>query len=302
MIRIVMLVIVSTVASLSFGQINLDDLEEIDGYWKEKGESQSYTGRYYQKYPNGDTAATGTIEAGLWKGKRSVYYPSGVIKAERNYKDGLKDGTANDYYESGKLKQVGHYKDGKEEGTWNVLFETGEKLAELNVQAGVQQGYQRQYEKDGTLVRQAYCVDGQRGYSPEFNKLFDQAEELRVKYKVDEAIELYDKAIELNPTVAKAYYGRGECKGYTRFEESIKDYDKCIEIDQEYMLAYRNRANSKINMYTSKGTLSLTYEQSESACEDLYKAKELGDDGEVSKALLNEHCKAYGKKRKKSRK
>lgn len=52
----------------------------------------------------------------------------------------------------------------------------------------------------------------------------------------------YDKAIELNPKDAKAYYSRGDA--YTDkgdYDKAIKDYDKAIELNPEDAEAYLNR-------------------------------------------------------------
>lgn len=99
----------------------------------------------------------------------------------------------------------------------------------------------------------------------------NKAVEVGKQFKNKEAIELYDKAIELNLTVAEAYFNRGACKGNNfDFEGAIKDYDKAIELKPDYMEAIRNRGNAKINIITSKGNINPTPEQTESACEDFH--------------------------------
>jgi len=56
------------------------------------------------------------------------------------------------------------------------------------------------------------------------------------------AIEDYDKAIELNPKYAGAYYNRGIAKFHlNKTEEAMQDYDKAIELDPNHAKAYCNK-------------------------------------------------------------
>ena len=60
--------------------------------------------------------------------------------------------------------------------------------------------------------------------------------------KYDEAIERFEKAIEIDKNYADAYNYRG--LAYRRkgeYDEAIKDYNKAIEIDENYVNAYNNR-------------------------------------------------------------
>ena len=51
-----------------------------------------------------------------------------------------------------------------------------------------------------------------------------------------------DKAIELNPTYATAYYNRGNVLNkLNRKEEALGNYDKAIELNPTYTTAYNNR-------------------------------------------------------------
>lgn len=66
---------------------------------------------------------------------------------------------------------------------------------------------------------------------------------------LDRKIELYTKAIELNPNDAEAYNNRGcayDDKG--EFDKAIKDYDKAIELNPNYAKTYNNKANSYLEM------------------------------------------------------
>jgi tetratricopeptide (TPR) repeat protein len=57
-----------------------------------------------------------------------------------------------------------------------------------------------------------------------------------------QAIEDYDKAIEIKPGYADAYYNRGLAyNGLGNYRQAIEDYDKAIEIKPGYADAYTNR-------------------------------------------------------------
>ena len=69
-------------------------------------------------------------------------------------------------------------------------------------------------------------------------------------------LELYTKAIEINPKFMDAYINRGLVNnelGY--YENSIKDYDKAIELDSKCALAYNNRGYTKYKQKNYEGAL-----------------------------------------------
>ena len=58
----------------------------------------------------------------------------------------------------------------------------------------------------------------------------------------EEALNSYDKAIELNPSDATAYYNRGNVlNDLNRKEEALNSYDKAIELNPSDATAYSNR-------------------------------------------------------------
>ncbi|MFA5383053.1 MAG: tetratricopeptide repeat protein [Candidatus Micrarchaeia archaeon] len=67
--------------------------------------------------------------------------------------------------------------------------------------------------------------------------------------KYEEAIENYDKAIELNPKDAGVYNNRGVAKAILkRYIEAIKDFDKAIELNPNYASVYNNRGAAKAKL------------------------------------------------------
>ncbi|GHT38050.1 hypothetical protein AGMMS49965_00260 [Bacteroidia bacterium] len=64
-----------------------------------------------------------------------------------------------------------------------------------------------------------------------------------------EAIDCLNKAIEIDPNFAPAYYNRGGAKGdLGRNEEAIEDFNKAIEINPNYANAYNNRGTAKSDL------------------------------------------------------
>ena len=72
-----------------------------------------------------------------------------------------------------------------------------------------------------------------------------------------EAIADYDKAIELNPKDARAYYNRGNAKHQLKqHKEAIADYDKAIELNPKDAKAYYNRGNAKNELKQHKEAIA----------------------------------------------
>ena len=62
--------------------------------------------------------------------------------------------------------------------------------------------------------------------------------------KYEEAIEDYNKAIELNPDWWDLYSNRADCyKKHEQYEEALEDYSKAIELSPDLSLLYRDRAD-----------------------------------------------------------
>ena len=63
----------------------------------------------------------------------------------------------------------------------------------------------------------------------------------------NQAIEDYDRAIEIRPGYVDAYNNRGSAyKGLGNYRRAIEDYDRAIEIRPGYVDAYNNRGNAYI--------------------------------------------------------
>ena len=73
----------------------------------------------------------------------------------------------------------------------------------------------------------------------------------------EEAIKAFDRAIEIDPRYATAYYSRGNSKALLKKDHNgaIEDYSKAIAIDPKDAYAYKNRGNSRTAMKDYQGAL-----------------------------------------------
>ena len=155
---------------------------------------------------------------------------------------------------------------------------------------------------ENELTAWDYFSKGNRAYDENDNdqaiEYYDKAIELNPKNAVayynrgvaycdkgehKKAIEDYSKAIELNPYYAKTYYNRGNACFYKgEYDKAIEDYNKAIELNPDDVEAYYNCGVA----YYNKG-------EYEKAIEDYSKAIELNPD--EAKAYYNRGVAYYDK-------
>ena len=108
---------------------------------------------------------------------------------------------------------------------------------------------------------------------------YTKAGESFQKGNYKESIELYTKAIELNPDIADAYNNRAAAEvKLKRYEAALKDYDKAIELSPDFPRAYFGRGLTKIIMFNM-----------EEGCNDLFKARDLGHPD--TNTVIDQYCK-----------
>lgn len=98
--------------------------------------------------------------------------------------------------------------------------------------------FKHEIHKGGCMINQK-----QRHINKLIRKLIKKG--LKYNYKknnFEKAIQMFDKAIELNPNNANVYKYRGDVYMFTNFEKAIKDYTKAIELKPNYISAYSSRA------------------------------------------------------------
>ena len=65
----------------------------------------------------------------------------------------------------------------------------------------------------------------------------------------DDAVEDYNKAIQLNPEHANTYYNRGIAKARSNdYVAAMEDFSEAIKLNPEHANAYNNRGNAKANL------------------------------------------------------
>jgi uncharacterized protein len=126
------------------------------------------------------------------EGMTRYYYPDGKLKMEVNFKNGLEDGLAKEYEKDGRIITLITYKsgfiverelinrydnNGKKNGLWKYFYADGKLQREGTYKHGEENGYFKEYDKDGNLVTTAKYADG--------TKLEDVAELVKLDVRKD---------------------------------------------------------------------------------------------------------------------
>jgi len=92
------------------------------------------------------------------------------------------------------------------------------------------------------------------------------------------AIEYYTKLLQLAPTDFEVYYLRGTAKSNLMDSEgAIEDFDMALKYKPDYMEALANRGVCKINLVPMSTKQDKDLDCLDDPCEDLLKAKAMGD-------------------------
>jgi len=144
--------------------------------------------------------------------------------------------------------------------------------------------------------------------------LIKQSTNLQNNGKHLEAIKILNKAIELDPKYALAYFSRGYA--YDKLKQYIKaiqSYDKAIELNPKDAWAYAHRGNAHYNLeqyvkaiqsfdkaielnpknaktYSDRGAAYIVLHRDTQACADLNKACDLGTCSGLKMALKAGYC------------
>lgn len=101
-----------------------------------------------------------------------------------------------------------------------------------------------------TLVPPSQCTGGQTAIAPKTQqaaKHVEQGDAYFTQGLYDDAVNQYTAAIELDPGLAMAYWGRGKAYHFDKgiYPKAIDDYSKAIELDPKYTMAYYYRGLAK---------------------------------------------------------
>lgn len=103
-----------------------------------------------------------------------------------------------------------------------------------------------------TLMPPSQCTEGQPNNTPptaqQATKHVEQGDVYFAEGSYDEAINEYTTAIELDPKMAMAYWGRGRVYHFGKgvYWRAVDDYSKSIELDPKYTKAYYYRGLANV--------------------------------------------------------
>ena len=76
-------------------------------------------------------------------------------------------------------------------------------------------------------------------------QLYEEGKRLYYQGKLPEALEAFDRAIELDPNYAPPHNGRGNAlRDLNRYEDALEAYNRAIELDPNYAPPHNNRGNT----------------------------------------------------------
>ncbi len=146
--------------------------------------------------------------------------------------------------------------------------------AESLVKKGKRANYNNKLEEAILLFNQALELNA------EFSDAYSgRAFAYYLKGDNEQAISDYSKVIELDPTNADIYISRGSSYNDTqKFSLALSDFSKAIELEPKNARAYNNRGWAKKGLGDKNG-----------ACKDWKKSKKLGN-AEAKIILKNNQC------------
>lgn len=92
-----------------------------------------------------------------------------------------------------------------------------------------------------TPVTRAERLEGSPQSGETLSEIHDRAAEALVQGRLEDALVGFNRIIELNPRIAKAYYNRGSIYyAYRDYDRAISDFDKAVRLDPTFTFAYMN--------------------------------------------------------------
>ncbi len=280
-----------------------------DGRWYLKGSNAPYSGEFIDYFFSGLKQGEGTLKDGKLTGLRKAYYPNGNIEQEKYFNKGMATGMEKDYYDDGSLREQGSYKNNKELGIWKSYYPNGQVQLISKYKHGKPVGTAFKYYSNGKLKVRVLVRRNKVIADPKLSKIQNIqtkgiAAEEQGNYKT--AIREYTQCIQIDNGFADAYFARGMAElHHFQLDEAINDFDKAIEIEPYYTEAIANRALCKIRknqVVNSRGLssrrgvaasaekddTSLPEVDKQKICDDLHKAAFLGDKSQLIKQAMVE--------------
>jgi antitoxin component YwqK of YwqJK toxin-antitoxin module len=186
-----------------------------------------------------------TFKNDVKNGLTSYYYANGWIKKEVNFREGLEDGVAREFDKDGRIITLITYKsgfiverelinrfdnNGHKHGVWKTFYTDGTIKSEGTYNHGLENGYFKEYDKDGNLLTTAKYADGV--------KLEDVAELVKLDLRKD----YYPNG---KVKIAATYNKEGKLEGVRR------EYTPEGTVDKSYI--FRNGIMIGEGIVTEKG-------------------------------------------------
>lgn len=272
-----------------------------------------YNGNFTDYFWNGKKQGEGHFVNGKLEGLRKIYYRSGVLSSERHYRQGIPDGEEREYFEDGSLKQKGIFADGKEEGTWESYFPNGQVKLRSKYQLGQVYDTATKFYSTGRIKEKVFIKNGEvvpDAHLVVLQQWMKKSEESNKAGNTKKAIKYCNEAIAADSNYAEAYYSRATILlNEFRFDEAINDFDKALQLEPYMEFALANRAFARIRKYqyagareisrgdgvmvlASKDRVTIPDAEKEKICSDLQKAIFLGDKTDLILQALADYCKA----------
>jgi formylglycine-generating enzyme required for sulfatase activity/tetratricopeptide (TPR) repeat protein len=134
---------------------------------------------------------------------------------------------------------------------------TGAELRDRNFAEAERAAQQGNYKAAVQLYTELLEKDALAGARyPLFVTLYNRGNAFFAQHQVQEAIQDYSAAIELNPKHVSSYYNRaGAYATLGRFDLGVRDYNKVIELDPNNAAAYYNRGAAKAGLRYYQGAI-----------------------------------------------
>jgi antitoxin component YwqK of YwqJK toxin-antitoxin module len=147
----------------------VDTLEEKDGVAYVPNSEQPFTGKYVQKFENGQKKFEMTFEEGKLQGLANKWHKNGQIKGQMNFKDGKFEGVESLWYDNGQKKSAHHYQDDKPHGVHISWHANGQKSAEGTTKEGELHGKLIEWHDNGEKQFEHHYNDGELHSSTEWD-------------------------------------------------------------------------------------------------------------------------------------
>jgi len=243
-----------------------------------------YSGRYIDYYNSGRKQNNGNLLDGKPNGEVKIFYQNGNPGSVFNYQAGVITGLAVEYYKTGILFQKCHYEGGRHEGGWETYHPNGQLASYSKLKNGKLVASALAYNSSGvelkkksisekTLQKIYYLENSiyqsQRGgdnnavlkLCEKINKIdssytnvyFFKAEALVIENRFEEAIELYDRLLKIEPLTRQALVNSAKAR--------VKKY--------EFEMSQLQSKNEGVNGGAAKEIAPISADEKKKICTDL---------------------------------